>query len=170
MALKNAWKVLEKVPFNFIGNVDADIVLTPEYFESLFEQFRNDPKLGIAAGFIYEKKAGEFRNRPANRTYSVPHAAQIVRRECFEAIGGYSVFKYGGEDWYAQQCAKMNGWRVQAFPELKVLHYRPTGGASNALRSHFRAGQSDYSFGSDPVFEVLNVAGEFSRNLGYSEQ
>jgi glycosyltransferase involved in cell wall biosynthesis len=155
MALKNAWKVLEKVRFDFIGNVDADIALAPEYFESLFKQFRNDPQLGIAAGFIYEKQAGEFRNRAANRTYSVPHAAQIVRGACYEAIGGYSIFKYGGEDWYAQQCAKMKGWQVRTFPELKVFHYRSTGGASNPLRSHFRAGQSDYSFGSDPVFEIL---------------
>ena len=88
----------------------------------------------------------------------MPHAAQLVRRECYEAIGGYAIFKYGGEDWYAQQSAKIKGWRVRAVPELKVFHHRRTGGASSPLRYHFRAGRSDYSFGSDPIFEIFKCA------------
>jgi poly-beta-1,6-N-acetyl-D-glucosamine synthase len=157
-ALQQGRKLLEGLPFKFIGNVDADIALEPSYFEALLNHFERDPQLGIAAGFIYEELGGEFRNRSANRVDSVPHAAQLVRRDCYEAIGGYTVLKHGGEDWYAQQCAKMKGWRAQTMPELKVFHHRPTGAASGLLRHHFYAGRSDYSFGSDPIFEVLKCA------------
>jgi len=49
-----------------------------------------DPRLGLAAGFVYEEQDRKFRSRSTNRTDSVPHGAQLVRRECYEAIGGYS--------------------------------------------------------------------------------
>jgi hypothetical protein len=153
--LEKGCKLLEGVSFEFIGNLDADVVLEPSYFERLLDQFERDPRLGLAAGFIYEGQDGEFRSRAANRVDSVPHAAQLVRRECYEAIDGYTVFKYGGEDWYAQQCAKMKGWHAEAIPTLKVFHERHTGAAGSLLKYQFRLGRLDYSFGSDPVFEFL---------------
>lgn len=178
MALQRGIELLEGLSFEFIGNLDADVATGPPYFEALMSHFERDPKLGIAAGFIYEKENGEFRSRAANRADSVPHAAQLVRRECYEAIGGYSTFKYGGEDWYAQQCAKMNGWRAEAIPTLTVFHQRRTGAANKPLQHQFRSGRVDYSFGSDPVFEFLKCAvrlserpwlvGSVTRFLGFA--
>jgi GT2 family glycosyltransferase len=158
IALQKGVKLLDGIPFDFVGNVDADIAVEPTYFENLIDHFARDPQLGIAAGFIQEEQGGRFRSRAGNRVYSVPHGAQLVRRECYEAIGGYSVFKYGGEDWFAQTTARMKGWRAQAIPDLSVFHHRRTGAASSQLHHHFRAGQSDYSFGSDPLFECLKCA------------
>jgi|SRR6185437_4457523 len=158
MALQRGIELLEGLSFEFIGNLDADVMIGPSYFEALMNHFERDSKLGIAAGFICEEEDGEFRSRATNRVDSVPHAAQLVRRECYEAIGGYFTFKYGGEDWYAQQCAKMNGWRAEAIPALTVLHQRHTGAADKPLRHQFRLGRVDYSFGSDPVFELLKCA------------
>ena len=158
MALQSGVKLFEGISFEFVGNLDADVVIGASYFEALMNHFERDSKLGIAAGFICEEESGEFRCRAANRADSVPHAAQLVRRECYEVIGGYSTFKYGGEDWYAQQCAKMNGWRAEAIPALTVFHHRHTGAADRPLRHQFRLGKVDYSFGSDPVFEFLKCA------------
>ena len=154
-ALREACKLLEGASYEFIGNIDADIAVEPFFFETLMDHFERDPQLGLAAGFMYEEQEGEFRNRAANRVDSLTHAAQLVRRKCYEAIGGYSTFKYGGEDWYAQQCAKMKGWRAEAIPSLKLFHARHTGAAINLLKHRFRLGRLDYSFGSDPVFEFL---------------
>jgi glycosyltransferase involved in cell wall biosynthesis len=158
-ALLNARDLIKDVSFDFVGNLDADVELEPTYFADVIGQFERDPQLGIAAGFIYEQEQdGEFQSRATNRMHSVPHAAQLVRRECYEAIGGYAVFKYGGEDWFAQTAARMEGWRAQALPDLRIFHHRRTGAASSQLHHHFRAGQSDYSFGSDPLFEFLKCA------------
>jgi glycosyltransferase involved in cell wall biosynthesis len=176
-ALHKACELLAEVPAEFIGNIDADIEVEPSYFEALVNHFERDPQLGIAAGFIYEEQNGEFRNRVVNRTDSVPHAAQLVRRECYQAIGGYASFKYGGEDWYAQQCAKMKGWHAVAIPALKVFHGRHTGAANNLLKHQFRLGRVDYSLGSRPGFEFLKctlrvvekpwLLGAVSRFLGF---
>ena len=162
-ALRQGVKLLEGTHFEFIGNLDADVSVNPAYFEELMGYFERDPELGLGAGFIHEEHAGRFRSRRSNRIDSVPHAAQLVRRECYEELGGYAVLKHGGEDWYAQTCARKNGWRAEAIPGLPVFHHRHTGAGTDLLRAHYRLGQLDYSLGSDPLFEVITVRPTLSR-------
>jgi poly-beta-1,6-N-acetyl-D-glucosamine synthase len=147
--------LLNGVDYEFIGNLDADASVPASYFEDLISRFLDRPLLGLAGGFVVEESSGEFRDRDQNRVYSVAHAGQVARRECYEAIGGYAILEYGGEDWHAQTCAKMKGWEVEAFPDLKIFHHRHTGEADNLLRHKFRQGRMDYSFGSYPPFEIL---------------
>lgn len=155
LALRSAAGVLDGITFEFIGNLDADITLEPTYFENLLDRFKLAAQLGIAGGFVHEKIGGGFKSRRSNRSYSVAHAAQLVRRECYEQFGGYAVLEYGGEDWHAQTSARMNGWDAESFPDLPVFHHRRTGEADNLLRHKFRQGRMDYALGSDPIFETL---------------
>jgi len=161
VALHKGAYLLEGVAYDFIGNIDADLSLEPFYFEQLLNRFHQHPDLGMAGGFVYEDDGHGFRERWFNSVNDVGHAAQLVRRECYEAIGGYAVLKYGGEDWYAQTCARMKGWRVEASPDLKIFHHRHTGAGNHPLRNAFRQGKMDYSFGSDPMFEVIKCLRRF---------
>ena len=154
-ALRAGSELLKDVAYDFVGNLDADISVGSWYFEDLISHFNQRPKLGLAAGFICEEVNGKFISRRSNRVYSVGHQAQLVRRECYEAIGGYAILEYGGEDWHAETSAKMKGWEVEAFPLLEIFHHRRTGEADNLLRYKFRQGRMDYSLGSDPLFEIL---------------
>src|SRR5690348_610626 len=177
-ALQSGMALLDGVGYGYIGNVDADLTIEPSYFESLIAQFNGNPALGIAGGFVFEDYGGVFRSRRSNRVYSVAHAGQLVRRECYEAIGGYAVLEYGGEDWHAQTSARMKGWEARAFPDLPIYHHRHTGEGDILIRHRFRQGRMDYSFGSDPVFEVLKclerllerpcVIGGLARLLGFA--
>jgi len=177
-ALHVGMEMMKDVTYDFIGNLDADVSVDSSYFEDLIARFVGRPSLGLAGGFVVEATRGEFRDRRQNRVYSVAHAGQLVRRECYEAIGGYAVLEYGGEDWHAQTCAKMKGWEVEAFPELKIFHHRHTGEGDNLLRHKFRQGRMDYSFGSDVLFEILKclerlpespfVIGNMTRLVGFA--
>jgi poly-beta-1,6-N-acetyl-D-glucosamine synthase len=178
VALQAGQKHLFEISFGFIGNLDADITIEPTYFEDLIERFSQNPKLGLAGGFVCEEIHHEFKGRTTNRTHSVAHAAQLARRECYEAIGGYQVLEYGGEDWHAQVSANLKGWETEAFPDLPIYHHRTTGAGTNLLSSSFRLGKLDYSFGSDPLFEVIKcvlripakpfVLGALLRFLGFA--
>ena len=149
---------LEGLDYDFIGNIDADVSVESTYFSELLNIFVNDRKLGLAGGSIFEKKDGEFRPRPLNRESSVAHAAQMFRRECFAALGGcYLALPYGGPDTYADVQSRMNGWCVRSISELKVFHYRPTGGASGWAHGAFRQGRMDHSLGIHPVFEMARL-------------
>ena len=178
LALQQGSKLYADVAPNFIGNVDADVTLEPTYFQDLLAHFRQRPRLGLAGGFFFEAEDGEFKSRKGNKTYSVTHAAQLVRRECYEAIGGYAVLEYGGEDWHAETSARMRGWEIEAFPALKIFHHRRTGTAGSLVRYKFRQGRMDYALGSDPAFEFFKclvrvpdkpfLIGGFARLSGFA--
>jgi poly-beta-1,6-N-acetyl-D-glucosamine synthase len=150
---------LAAVEYGFVGNLDADITLEPDYFALLLEKFRLDPKLGLGGGTVCERSSdGEFRARPITSTIAVPHACQLFRRSCLEAIGGaYVPLQYGGPDTYAEILARMKHWRVASFPDLRVFHHRPTNSAEGVLRGWFRQGKMDYSLGALPAFEVFKL-------------
>jgi glycosyltransferase involved in cell wall biosynthesis len=177
-ALDVGYRELQGLNYTLLGNVDADVSLPKCYFELLGKRFQSDPALGIGGGLIYEKHRGEFRPRLSNNERSVAHAAQVVRRECYEEIGGYLPLKYGGEDWCAEVNARMNGWTVKSFADLRVMHHKATGSADRALRHRFRQGKMDYAFGSHPVFELFKCArripdrpfavGAIARLLGFT--
>lgn len=176
-AINSGYEQLKHLEYNFIGNLDADISFDSDYYERVFQKFQEHPKMGIGGGFIYESYNGKWKSRRFNTIGSVAHAIQLFRRECYEAIGGYIPLPHGGADWCAEVMARMNGWQVESFPELRVFHRRPTLTAEGILQGHFRQGLMDFSMGSHPIFEILKclrrikgkplLAGAFLRMGGF---
>jgi len=156
-AINRGFSLLQNLDCGFIGNLDADITLDPDYFRSLLDKFSQDPALGMAGGAIYERIGGEFRPRPENSISSVAHAVQLFRRECRGLLGGYRPFSWGGTDSHACVRLRMLGWKVKSIPELKAYHHRPTGGGFGALRYRFRGGLMDHYFGTHPLFEMFRM-------------
>jgi glycosyltransferase involved in cell wall biosynthesis len=158
-AINRGFTELRGVEFHFVGNLDSDITLDPDYFQLLLDRFESDPALGLGGGAICERVNGQFEPRKANSRWSVPHGVQLFRRQCFHDIGGaYTPLPYGGPDWYVEICARMRDWKVESFADLKVRHHRPTGGVEGGLRASYRMGLMDQSFGAHPVFELFKVA------------
>lgn len=153
-AINAGYEKIKHLDFNFIGNLDADVTFEAGYYEEIIKKFQNRSKLGIAGGFIYEKNGKEFESRPFNNTQSVANAIQLFSRDCYEEVGGYIELKYGGHDWVIELMARMKGWQVQAFPELRVFHHRPGSSAGGIIMGKFQQGLMDYSIGSHPLFEV----------------
>ena len=151
-ALKLALNLLDGLQYDLIGNIDADVALDRTFFATLIERFDQDRRLGLGGGYVYEDTQGEFTSRRLNNRDAVSHAAQLARRSLFEDMGGYPLLKFGGEDWYASVMARMRGWHAAAFDDLKIYHFRP---CKTPIRSAFRSGRMDYSFGSYPPFEAL---------------
>jgi len=160
-AIGEGCKRLDGFDYELIGNIDADLSFESHYFETLIEKFEN-PKLGIAGGFIYENYRGHFESRPSNRPYSVAGGIQMFRRECFDAIGGLSPVVVGGEDWLAEINARMKGWEIKAFPELVVFHHKQSRKSSSLLRRALNEGMMDYLLGSHPVFETMKCLGRLN--------
>ena len=154
-AINLAFKELADLEYEYIGNLDADISLRPDYFAALIGKFEGDPALGLAGGMIHEERSGSFVYRKSNNVRSVAHGVQFFRRECLAAVGEYMPLRYGGPDWHAETVARMRGWKVQAFPELVVYHHRFTGTARGLTRNCYYQGLMDYSFGSYPLFEIV---------------
>lgn len=159
-ALHAGYQHIRCVNYEFIGILDADVSLHDDYYSAVLDRF-DDPKLGIAGGFIYESHDGGFRPRKSNSDRSVPGAVQLFRRKCYEEIGGVQALKHGGEDWCAEVSARMKGWEVRAFPDCKVFHHRATGSADPLLAYCFRQGRMDFALGAHPLFELVKCTRRF---------
>lgn len=156
-AVRIGFEVLRPLELDFVGNLDADISVGPEYFRTLLEKFRTESRLGLAGGWIYEEAEGKFRSRPFNSPEHVPHALQVLRRACYESIGDYLPLPYGGEDTHAVVSAQMRGWKTESFRDLPAFHHRPTSSAGGVFGNHVRMGFLDYSLGYSPAFEILKA-------------
>jgi glycosyltransferase involved in cell wall biosynthesis len=154
-ALRAGFTELAGCPYGFIGILDADITLKPEYYEQIINEFRKDPKLGIAGGLLYDCQDSTMRKRYSS-PWSVPGGIQLFRRECFEKIGGIMPLRYGEEDTVAEIKARMAGYTVRAFYDVVSLHHRLTGTATmNFPSTAFHNGFRDYYAGTYLPFEIV---------------
>lgn len=141
---------------DFIANVDADISFDEDFFVFLFEQFAQDPALGVAGVPMREGDYDALRDGRFNET-DVFGACQLFRRECLQEIGGYPPIR-GGIDWAAVRMARMRGWRTRSFPEKRFLHHRVMGAtACSVWRATWNQGEKDYYLGNHPLWEVFRV-------------
>ena len=154
-ALNTGYECLRNTDYDFIGHLDADVSFEPDCYERLLAKFRENPRLGLAGGFIYESRGGRFHSRPTNRGRSVAGAVQLFRRKCYEDVGSVVPFTMGGEDAYAEVMARMKGWHVEAFPDIKIFHHRRSTKARGVMREFFLYGAMDYALGYHPFFEIL---------------
>ena len=154
-ALNQALNKFEGMEYDFIGNLDADITIGKSYYEEVLYTFQSNPKLGITGGIVLDRVGDK--EYPQNISLnSVAGAIQVFRKQCFEKIGYYIPFKYGGEDAYMEIMAKMMGWDVQTLAKLKVLHHRPTGtGMGRLSKANFRRGKMFYTLGYLPLFYLV---------------
>ncbi len=156
-AIAFGYQQLTGVGYDYIGNLDADVSFTSTYYENVIAKFKQNPKLGVAGGIRFDLHDGKFEEIICARN-SVGGPFQFFRRECYEAIGGYLPLKYGGVDAVAEISARMFGWEVASFPELKVYHYRLTGTANgNLLQARYRCGIRDYLIGYHPLFQTFRA-------------
>jgi len=153
-AIKKAFDVVKDLSFEFIGILDADITFQNNYYELIMEEFGKDQKLGIAGGGffdIYDNKKFKIPYSP----YMVRGAVQLFRRECYENIGGFLPLQWGGEDTIACATARMNGWKINTFEELSVLHHRKTGSVGeNLVQINIHLGKRDYHRGLIPLAQL----------------
>ncbi len=163
-AMNRGISSLDGFPYDYIGCLDADITLEPDYYKKLIRIFERDENLGIAGGIIYEWNGKSFAYRTHNTRRSVPGAIQMFRRKCFACIGTFTPLRNGGLDTVAEIKARMNGFRVEAYPAVRVYHHRRTGGGGKILQWAFRSGLMDYEIGYHPIYELLMCA----RRISYS--
>jgi poly-beta-1,6-N-acetyl-D-glucosamine synthase len=155
IAFKSGFASVQGLEYSYIGNLDADISLEPDYFQNIVNEFEKNPTLGIAGGSVYVKIGSKFVTGD-NTLDSVGGAVQLFRRKCFEEIGGYLPLKQGGIDAAAEITARMKGWSVRKFPENKVWEHRMTGTAIDPLWSaEFKQGMRFHSLGYGTLFYLL---------------
>jgi glycosyltransferase involved in cell wall biosynthesis len=144
--------------YDVLGNLDADISFESDYMEYLLRQFAANPKLGVAGTPMREAHYDALKDSFYNEN-DVFGGCQLFRRDCFQAVGGYTPIKWGGIDWIAVRAARLKGWQTRSFFDRIFFHHRPMGATeSNIWKARWDYGRKDYFLGNHPVWQAFRVA------------
>jgi len=151
-ALRRGYELIRGQDFDYVGVLDADVSFGREYYEAIVTRFLDSADIGIAGGTCVDVTTSGFENEANSH---VRGATQTFRRECFEGIGGLLPLDTGGEDTVAELMARMRGWTVRCYADLRVQHHRRTGtGECSIWRGRLRQGACDYYLGYHPLFLI----------------
>ncbi len=161
-AFNAGYERVKQLPFDVVGNLDADVSLEPDHFQLLVAKFAENPRLGVAGAPFRE--GGQQYDYRFTSIDNVWGGCQLFRRECFEQIGGYTPLKGGGVDLVAVVTARMNGWQSRTYTDRICVHHRVMNSAMNkGLKLKFKWGQSDYRLGSHPAWQLFRCIYQMSK-------
>ncbi|MGN7514664.1 MAG: glycosyltransferase family 2 protein [Allomuricauda sp.] len=130
--------------FDLIGKFDADIVLPPNYFELIVNQFQANWKLGMCSGLLYIKKGADWVYENISDKNHIRGPIKLYHKACFNKIGGLRPGV--GWDTVDTLLANYHDFGTLTLPELKVKHLRPTG-HGYSTKNHRSKGIAMYKMG-----------------------
>jgi glycosyltransferase involved in cell wall biosynthesis len=139
-AFYKGFQVLDE-EYDVICKFDADLIFPNNYLEQLSSHFNNNGKLGMAAGFCYIEKNGNWILENLTRKDHIRGALKAYRKACFLQIGKLKPSM--GWDTVDELLAKYYGWELLTDDTLHVKHLKPTGISYNKA-SKYLQGEAMY--------------------------
>jgi glycosyltransferase involved in cell wall biosynthesis len=163
--------------YEYVGKVDADVLLPKNYFEKLTEKFKEYPKLGVASGFPYTLKTSsqirdyEYINEiDADRDDFLPDELpdkRLFKKNCLDDIGGFPLSKYAPDSVMLAK-ARLVGWETRWFDDLKIYNLRKDTGTERQVWESFKqAGHVKYYLDYHPLLFSLSVLNELRKKPYY---
>lgn len=130
--------------YDIIVKADADLIFPENYFETIISHFNSDDTIGMAGGFAYIEKNGEWILENLTDKDHIRGAFKAYRKECFKLIGNLKPAM--GWDTVDELLCKFYGWKVITNASLKVKHLKPTGANYNKT-ARYKQGEAFYTLG-----------------------
>lgn len=143
MAFNKGLETLDQ-NYDVIVKADADLIFPENYFETIIHHFQSDNQIGMAGGFCYIAKNGNWVLENLTDKDHIRGALKAYRKECFEQIGGLRTAM--GWDTVDELLCKFYNWKVKTDENLHVKHLKPTGANYNKA-SRYKQGEAFYTLG-----------------------
>jgi glycosyltransferase involved in cell wall biosynthesis len=130
--------------YDVIVKLDADLILPNNYFETVLNIFEKDATIGMAGGFAYIEKNGQWILENLTDKDHIRGAFKAYRKECFQQIGNLKPAM--GWDTVDELLSKFYGWKVVTDATLIVKHLKPTGANYNKT-ARYKQGEAFYTLG-----------------------
>ncbi len=141
--------------YDFIVKLDCDLSFESDYFENLLGRFKDDKRLGIASGIYLEMAKTGIWKEVVMPPYHAAGACKVLRRKCFEEIGGFIVS--AGWDTVDEIRAVMKGWKTGHFRDLRIKHHKLEGSGIGTIKTSVMHGEIYYLTGGSNLFFLLKV-------------
>jgi glycosyltransferase involved in cell wall biosynthesis len=130
--------------YDVIVKLDADLILPANYFETVLNIFEKDATIGMAGGFAYIEKNGQWILENLTDKDHIRGAFKAYRKACFQQIGNLKPAM--GWDTVDELLCKFYGWKVVTDSSLIVKHLKPTGANYNKT-ARYKQGEAFYTLG-----------------------
>jgi glycosyltransferase involved in cell wall biosynthesis len=130
--------------YDIIVKLDADLILPATYFETIVRHFEENPTTGMAGGFAYIEKNGNWILENLTDKDHIRGAFKAYRKACFKHMGGLKPAM--GWDTVDELLSKFYGWKVVTDASLMVKHLKPTGANYNKA-ARYKQGEAFYTLG-----------------------
>ncbi|MFV5694811.1 glycosyltransferase family 2 protein [Flavobacterium sp. LB3P122] len=130
--------------YDVIVKLDADLILPNNYFETILNIFEKDATIGMAGGFAFIEKNGEWILENLTDKDHIRGAFKAYRKACFQQIGNLKPAM--GWDTVDELLSKFYGWKVVTDATLIVKHLKPTGANYNKT-ARYKQGEAFYTLG-----------------------
>ncbi|MEH6407096.1 MAG: glycosyltransferase family 2 protein [Leeuwenhoekiella sp.] len=127
--------------YDIICKFDSDLIFPENYLEKVVKTFQKDPKIGMAGGFCYIEKNGNWEIESLTNKDHIRGALKAYRKSCFTQIGGLKPAM--GWDTIDELLAQYHGWQIKTDESLHVKHLKPTG-ATYSAKAKYKQGEAFY--------------------------
>lgn len=138
--------------YDLIVKIDADLIFPANYFETIIKHFQSDERIGMAGGFCYIEKNGEWILENLTDKDHIRGALKAYRKETFQQIGGLKPAM--GWDTVDELLCKFYNWKVVTDESLQVKHLKPTGANYNQ-KARYKQGEAFYTLGYGFVITAI---------------
>lgn len=142
-AFQKGFETLDE-DYDLIVKIDADLIFPHNYFETIIKHFQSDSTIGMAGGFCYIEKNGDWVLENLTDKDHIRGALKAYRKETFQQIGGLKPAM--GWDTVDELLCKFYNWKVVTDPTLHVKHLKPTGANYNKT-ARYKQGEAFYTLG-----------------------
>jgi glycosyltransferase involved in cell wall biosynthesis len=141
--------------YDIIVKLDADLILPNNYFETIVKHFEENPTTGMAGGFAYIEKNGEWILENLTDKDHIRGAFKAYRKACFKQMGGLKAAM--GWDTVDELLSTFYGWKVVTDATLIVKHLKPTGANYNKT-ARYKQGEAFYTLGYGFIITAIASA------------
>lgn len=142
-AFQKGFETLDE-DYDLIVKIDADLIFPANYFETIIKHFESDDRIGMAGGFCYIEKNGDWILENLTDKDHIRGALKAYRKETFKQIGGLKPAM--GWDTVDELLCKFYNWKVITDSSLHVKHLKPTGANYNKT-ARYKQGEAFYTLG-----------------------
>ena len=141
-----------KIKYDYLGNLDADLTLDHTFFENILNGFEKDSELGVASGGT--KHIIGDRIKYAKVEEDEPSGGHmLIRRKCYEECGGYPVSF--APDSVLKAKSRLRGWKTKRFEESVATEIRDVGSAEGYWKGYAHKGKASYYLNFSPIHVII---------------
>lgn len=169
-AIKCAFETCEErnIPFEYVGLIDADMILDNNFFEKIIDRLEKNPNLGVCSGTVaYTQKNKKILEK--GRSNHPIGGLRVWRKKCLEDTGGFP--KSYSADSVSNVLAILKGWDTKKYEDIIGIETRQTSSAEGLWKGFLTRGKSDYYRGYHPayvIFKFIKYSTKFPYYIGTS--